>query len=183
MIILRSDGSWIQFDAAIDDSESPTWATTDHDVEGEAFTDHKRRNPRVFTVRAVVSATPIRTSADALGTRSGDARILAAREFLTACAADPYVTVERSSGERVERVTVIGFPHKWTIEGQVTFDVSFKEIKIARSSTVKIPARNTTPRAASKRPVGTQAPDDDTDAVAADDKSKLVQLLEFAGVF
>lgn len=170
-----SDGSRLVFDGDGVEEFSPSVTVTEHPVEqGVSVTDHARIDAMAFRVDAWLTETPFGRGA------AGPQRIADARAWLMASAGQP-LRVETSRGGAYEGYILTGWGHSFTPDLGLTFRLTFRQLRVAESQTVRIPPRKPVPRAVTGSSSETDAGKKTLETPAAPDKSGAIIGRNFFG--
>ena len=143
LVMIRKDGGVWTFDGHSRESFQPSSRITDHPVEGGGnVADNIFRLPLRLTIEAKVTESPLRSYGQPLGR----ARVDAARSFLRVAQED-LVTIQTEL-ETLTSMAIVGWSHDKTSVGGVAFKLEMREIVIANSATVEIPADEPAPAVA-----------------------------------
>ncbi len=146
------DGEWLDFDATIEETFAPTWDVSDHPTEdGVTISDNVAARPDRFTLRVMMTESPLGASAT-----SGPERTAAALAFLRACKGR-FLLVGTTRYGVYDDVLLAGFRYTVDRRRSLTFDLDFRQVAIATSASVTIPAKAPTARAATGLPSTTDA--------------------------
>lgn len=152
-LVRKEDGAYLGFDAILDETYSPTIATTDHPVEdGSSIVDHARVQPLSFTVTALVTESPYAPAEGAV--TAGEQRVREALDFLRGCEGK-LVDVATVRNGTIGGCLLTGYPHSFDAKRRLQFQLGFKQVRIANAVTFPVPAVAT--GAPANRDVGIQA--------------------------
>ena len=160
-IVLADGSAQITFDSATEDY-SPRIDWTEHPVEtGTDVTDHAQIKPIDFTIRGLVTETPLPSSSPLLLSpavpQRGAERVKFFYDFFNN-AQGKVVVVATARWGIFSSCGITSFRHGVDAKGRVVFTVGIRQIRIAQSATATIPAISTSlPGASSAGNVGAQA--------------------------
>ena len=151
-IRIQETGEFLTFDTTLDESRSDTADVTDHPVdEALNVTDHRQPQPKIVQVTARISEspTPAQTGREndfalVVGPvqgpppTEGKPRIDHARDFIDR-ASEGMVTWVGAKYGTIENLMITDVTKNIVRAGHLDFEIDFKQIRIARSQTVKIP--------------------------------------------
>lgn len=171
VVITRATGESLTVDGTIREQHDRGARVTDHPIEtGSTVSDHIQALPLTLTISAVWTETPLDTRIGALPV--GPARIREVVRFLGAILGET-VDVTTSKAGTYASMALVRLPVVYSLRGDLPTELTFRELVIAESQRVQIPAWNTSsPSAVDEQDVGQQAtetaPDDlDTRSTAA----------------
>jgi len=157
VIIGNEAGESLVLDATISENYDPQIIVTEHPMEdGASVGDGAVAKNMPFTVTGVVTDTPF---AGAVGAGERD-RALKAVEFLKRNEGAPLSVLSQRLGF-LTNCLLTRYPHSVTQLKSLTFEIGFKQVRIAETLSVPIPPRKPAPRArdpfASAKDAGKQA--------------------------
>lgn len=133
-ITIDVTGETLTFDGYDAITWSPRVILPSHDIEeGSPTTDHAKREPDVFTVRAA-RATPVQRFV------AKPNAVEDAKTFLDRCVGE-LLTVDTVRDGRIRNCMLEGWSHTQGRRVARDFDLSFRVVRIATPVTVTIPAR------------------------------------------
>lgn len=163
-IFIAADGTLLRPDTVLSEDYSEDVFVTSHPTEdGSVVSDHAQRMPRVITIVAVVTESPM----SAFNVVDGVQRVLDARGFLLG-AIGQLITYQSDRLGLFENMMITGFPHRVEKARSLTFTITIKEVIIATFASVEIPAEAPVPVAEGGAPdevdtgeQGTSTPDEE----------------------
>ncbi len=136
-----SDGSRLVFDGDGSEEFNPSVTVTEHPVEqGVSVSDHARLDALGFRVDAWMTETPFGRGP------GGPDRIDDAKAWLWASAGQP-MRVQTSRGGTYEPYILTTWGHTYTVDLSLNFRLTFRQLRIAESQSVRIPPRKPVARA------------------------------------
>lgn len=142
--IVAADGTYLTFDAVVEEAFDPQQTITEFPVEdGAKNNDHIQRLPDEFVVTGLVTRNPWantpRWNSDELVTAADiPTRLTDAIEFFELASQD-VVTYQSVLRGDLDNYAIKAWPYKVTAVQSLTFMVTFKLIRKATSATAEIP--------------------------------------------
>ncbi len=177
-------------DAVVEVGFEPGAVASEHKVRTQrTVTDVVRRVADVLSIRGYMARTGKATTIGRGGVVAGDVigdaatgRHVMAAEFLESCLGD-VVTIEGTERGDYENIAILKASHKTQGDAGFFFEMQARQIRIASSSTVRIPAERVVARAkndhASAEDLGECPLDDVDDAQGEQDVSYLSEGLSW----
>ncbi len=173
----------IELDITLDATLNHSMTVTDFPVEdGVNISDHAQEQPKMVTIRSMVSATPLRLFSFNLSPNSGRPR--AAFEILEALQADKELVRVVTDMKQYDNMLLLNFnaPRRQDTKNALLFTAMFKELRVASSQLVQLPPEEDVQQTATKKEEGGKAtpPPEEDQAKKAKAASYLFRLGEWS---